>query len=115
MPKVQETTSITVDDVVFAVDKMSDNVKQMVVFMDEWRQTDTDLVVEMTMVKAALRDIQNNIYVAINKEKTDAMEKAKAMVAASAEEQVAPAAADDMPGEDLKEVKTDKKKKNGSK
>jgi hypothetical protein len=79
MPQVQATTTITVDGAVFSVEKMSPQIKQLVMFMDEWRQKDVDLSIDVAMVKAALRDIQNNIYVAINKEKEEAMAKAKAM------------------------------------
>jgi hypothetical protein len=98
MPKVQETTTITVDNAVFAVEKMSPSLKQMVMFMDEWRQKDVDLSVELAMVKAALRDIQNNIYVAIKKEREDALAKAKAMgLIADPVEAPAPEAANDAP------------------
>lgn len=79
MPKIQPTTTITVDNTAFAVDKMSPALQQMIVFMDEWRQKDVDLTVDISMVKAALRDIQNNIYVTINKEREEALAKAKAL------------------------------------
>ena len=95
MPKVQETTTITVDNAVFAVEKMSPSLKQMVMFMDEWRQKDVDLSVELAMVKAALRDIQNNIYVAIKKEREEALAKAKAM--GIVPDAPAPEAANDAP------------------
>lgn len=95
MPKVQQTTTITVDNTAFAVDKMSPNLQQMIVFMDEWRQKDVDLTVEISMVKAALRDIQNSIYVAIKKEREDALEKAKALGLIPAD--AAPAAAVEAP------------------
>lgn len=79
MPKVMETKTINVDNVVYAVEKMSPQLQQMITMMDEWRQKDADLTVELTMVKAALRDIQNSIYVTINQEREEAMKKAKAM------------------------------------
>lgn len=79
MAKVTNTASITIDDSVFAVDKMSTQVQQMVAMMDEWRQRDADLVVEHAMVKSALRDIQNSIYTLVMKEKAEAMQKAEAM------------------------------------
>lgn len=75
MPKVQPTTTITIDGAVFAVDSMSNNVKEMIALMDEWRQRDADLVTEIAMVRGALRDIQNNIYVAINKQREEAAQK----------------------------------------
>lgn len=79
MAKVTNTASITIDDSVFAVEKMSPQIQQMVAMMDEWRQRDADLVVEHAMVKSALRDIQNSIYATIMKEREETAQKAEAM------------------------------------
>lgn len=79
MPQVQATTTITVDEQVFAVDKMSAKIQQMIAMMDEWRQEEADLTVKLTMVRSALRDIQNNIYNTLQAEKAEAAEKARAM------------------------------------
>lgn len=75
--KAQQTTSLTIDDAVFAVDKMNPAIQQMVAFMDVWRQQEIDLKIELAKTTAALRDIQNNIYVAVKKEREDAMKKAR--------------------------------------
>ena len=72
MPKGQATTTITVDGTVFAVESMKDEVKNLVHLMDEWRQRDADLLSDITMVRSALRDVQNNIYVAIKKQMEEA-------------------------------------------
>lgn len=77
MPKVQETKTLTIDGVTFAVDKMSPQLQQLVVMMDDWRQREADLMSENTMVKAALRGVQNDIYAIVTKERQAAMEKAQ--------------------------------------
>ncbi len=68
MAKVQETTSVTIDDKTFQVADLSDNVKQMIGLMDEWRQEDADLTNKVLMVRAAIRDIQNTLLTTIKQE-----------------------------------------------
>lgn len=76
---VQKTLTITVDDGVYTVEKMSSHIKETVVLMDAWRQREVDASVELSMVRAALRDIQNQLLVMIRKEREEAMAKAQAM------------------------------------
>ena len=71
MAKVQETTSVTIDETTIQVANLSDNVKQMIVLMDEWRQEDADLTNKVLMVRAAIRDIQNTLLTAIKAEVTE--------------------------------------------
>jgi peptidoglycan hydrolase CwlO-like protein len=91
MPKVQPSTTITVDNAVYAVEALHPQIKNMVAMMDEWRQEDVDLSVKLAMVKAALRDIQNNIYIAMNKQREETLAKAAAL--AKKPEAVTPPAA----------------------
>lgn len=68
MPKIQETLTVTFDDNTYTVADMSDNVKQMIALMDEWRQRDADLTSEVLMVRAAVRDVQNTLLATIREE-----------------------------------------------
>lgn len=68
MPKVQPTQTINVDGIPYVVDKLSPQLKQAITMMDEWRQEEVDMTGKLTMIKAALRDLQNNIYIMIKKE-----------------------------------------------
>jgi hypothetical protein len=76
---VQKTLTVTVDDALYQVDKMSPQVKDMIALMDEWRQKEVDLNVDLAMVRGALRDVQNQLLVSIRKDREEALERAKAM------------------------------------
>lgn len=65
MPQIQKTITLTHEDKVYDVEHMSDEVKSLVVYIDEWRQKEQDLTGELIMVRAALRDIQNNLITAL--------------------------------------------------
>lgn len=82
MPTMEKTTTITVDDVLFAVEKMDPQVKQMIAYMDEWRQREADVASELLLVRSALRDLQNSIYVALKKQQEDAIAAKAAQVSA---------------------------------
>lgn len=77
MPKVQETKTLNIDNVAYAVEKMSPQLQQLVALMDEWRQEEADLSSKVTMVRSALQNVQNAIYNTINQEREAAMKKAK--------------------------------------
>lgn len=68
MAKIQETVTVSVDEQQYNVADLSDNVKQMIGMMDEWRQKDADLTSEVLMARAAIRDIQNTILAALKEE-----------------------------------------------
>ena len=65
---VQRTTSVTVDDNVYIVEKMNPNLQRLIEIMDDWRQKEADLDLDLTMVKCAIRDIQNQLLLAIRSE-----------------------------------------------
>ena len=68
MIPVTPTTSITIDDKTYEVETMSDEVKQMVQFLDTWRQDEADQASELLKTRAALRDIQNTLLTQINQD-----------------------------------------------
>lgn len=61
MPQVQQTVTISIDDKTFEVASMTQEVKDIVTYMDEWRQKEADLASELLMVRAAIHDIQNTL------------------------------------------------------
>lgn len=76
---VQPTTSITLGDAVFEVERMSNEIKQMVAYFDAWRQKEVDLQSDILQVRGALQNLQNQLVAAIQKEREDAVKKAEAL------------------------------------
>lgn len=72
MPQVPQTTTITIDDEQFAVEYLSQEVQQMVQYLDEWRQDEADQVGQLLKTRAALRDIQNSLLQQIQQDKAAA-------------------------------------------
>jgi cell division protein ZapA (FtsZ GTPase activity inhibitor) len=80
MQQVQPTLTITIDNQSFEVATMSEQVRQMITYMDDWRQKESDLSSELLMSRSALRDIQNTLLTTIRQEQ----EAAAAAVAVDA-------------------------------
>ena len=76
MPQVQPTTTITIDDATFEVASMSDDVKQLVVYLDEWRQDEADQISALLKTRAARHDVQNTLLQTIQQEAQEAQEAA---------------------------------------
>ena len=68
MQQVQPTLTITIDNQSFEVATMSEQVRQMITYMDDWRQKESDLSSELLMSRSALRDIQNTLLTTIRQE-----------------------------------------------
>lgn len=77
--KIQQTTTVNVDETVFQVDKMSAEVQQMIAYFDDWRQKEADATSELLMIRAALKDIQATLLETIQKERAEALKKAEAL------------------------------------
>jgi RNA-binding protein YhbY len=84
--KVEEITIINVDDVPYAVSDMSDGVKSLVGFYNEWRQKESDLKGDILLVQAGQRDLSREIITMIRREKEDAEAVKLAEDKANAEE-----------------------------
>lgn len=78
MPKIQNTLTLTIDEQAYAVDKMSPQVQQLIAMFDEWRQKEVDAQGDLLLVRAALRDIQRELYDLVTKERAEAMKRAEA-------------------------------------
>ena len=70
--EIQKTLTITIDDAVYDVADTSEEVQQMIVYLDEWRQNEADEAAGLLKTRAALREIQNMILAQIQKEAEEA-------------------------------------------
>ena len=61
MIPIPQTTTITYENSVFEVAKMSAELQNAVAYFDDWRQREQELTSDLTMVKAALNDLRNSI------------------------------------------------------
>lgn len=86
---VQQTLTITIDDEIYQLADLSDEVKQMVVYLDDWRQHEADQTSELLKTRAALRDIQNMILNQIQKDNAEAVKEANAQSEEVPSEEVA--------------------------
>lgn len=61
MIQIEKTQTIQVDDVLLDVANCSDQIKQLVVYLDDWRQKEVDLTSELLLVRAGLNDLRNSM------------------------------------------------------
>jgi cell division protein ZapA (FtsZ GTPase activity inhibitor) len=66
--QVQPTLTVTIDDKSFEVATASEQVRQMIAYMDDWRQKEADLSSELLMARSAIRDVQNTLLTTIRQE-----------------------------------------------
>ena len=69
MSKIQNTLTITIDDATYDVDQTSAEIKNLVMYMDEWRQTEADLTSDLLRTRAAIQHIQNELLAALTAER----------------------------------------------
>ena len=72
MAKVEDIKVLNVDGVPYAVDGMSDAVKNMVDLYNEWNRKEADAARDLLMVQAAKNDLSRQIIVQVRKEKEEA-------------------------------------------
>lgn len=77
--QIQKTISITADDFLYEVEKMSQPIKDMVAMLDEFRQQEMDAHVLLTMARGAIRDVQSQLLLAIRKEREEVEQRAAAL------------------------------------
>lgn len=85
MPKVEDIKVLNIDGVPYAVDGMSDDVKNMVAIFNEWAQDEADARNRLTQIAAAKNDLSRQIILQVRKEKEEE-EAAAAETEAPAEE-----------------------------
>lgn len=80
MPQVQQTLTITIDNTVYEVANMSQEVQSAVMYLDEWRQKEADVTSELLMVRSAINDVQNTLLKLIQGEQQEAAQPAEPVV-----------------------------------
>ena len=79
MTPVQPTLTIAIDQAVYEVAKMSQQVQQMVAYLDDWRQKEVDLSSELLLTRSGIREMQNQLLTGIQQERAEAQKKAEAL------------------------------------
>ena len=77
--QVQKTVSITADEILYDVEKMSQPIKDMITMLDEFRQQEMDAHVTLTMARGAIRDVQNQLLATIRQEREEVEARAAAL------------------------------------
>jgi hypothetical protein len=72
MPKVEDIKVLNIDGTPYAVDGMSDEVKQMVAVFNEWQQDEADARNRLMQLQAAKNDLSRQIILQVRKEKEEA-------------------------------------------
>ena len=76
MPQVEDIKVLNIDEVPYAVDSMSDEVKQLVTVYNEWNQDLANAQKDFAQIRAAVQSLSNQIITQVRNEK--AQEAAKA-------------------------------------
>lgn len=87
MPQVEDIKVLNIDEVPYAVDSMSDEVKQLVGVYNEWNQDLANAQKDFAQLRAAVQSLSNQIITQVRTEK--AQEAAKAAEAKAASETAA--------------------------
>lgn len=72
MPQVEDIKVLNIDNVPYAVDGMSDEVKAMVDVFNGWSRKEAEALDELTLVRAAKNDLSRQIILQVRKEKEEA-------------------------------------------
>lgn len=69
MAKVEDVKVLNIDGTPYAVDSMSDQVKQLVAIYNEWNQDEADARNRLMQVSAAKNDLSRQIIMQVRQEK----------------------------------------------
>jgi len=72
MPKTEDIKVLNVDDVPYAVDSMSTEVKELVEVYNEWNQDLADAQKQFSQLRAAVESLSRQIVQTVRQEKLDA-------------------------------------------
>lgn len=87
MPKVEDIKVLNIDNVPYAVDQMSDQVKQLVEIYNDWNRTEADARNHLMMVTAAKNDLSRQIIQQVRTEKEEAEKASEAAEAPTTTEE----------------------------
>ena len=102
MQKIEPITIINVDDVPYAVSDMSDAVKSLVEFYNDWRIEEAEIKADLLKLQSAQRDLSREIITTIRREKEQ-----KEMEEAAIREAQEKEAANEIEAESTPEANTD--------
>lgn len=97
MPQVEDIKVLNIDEVPYAVDSMSDEVKQLVEVYNEWNQDLANAQKDFAQIRAAVQSLSNQIITQVRNEK--AQEAAKAEQAKAEAEKASEPAVTEVPAE----------------
>lgn len=80
---ITPTTTIVIDDTTYQVEGMSDEIKHLVSYYDEWRQKEAEATRTLVLYQAALGQVQQQIATMIENERNKKTEEANAAVEAA--------------------------------
>lgn len=83
MKKVEDIKILNIDDVPYAVDAMSDAVKEMVDLFNDWNKKEVEARSHLLMVMSAKTDMSNKIVQQVRKEQAEAKAAAEAKAVAA--------------------------------
>lgn len=75
--KVDEIKVVKVDEVTYPVETLSDNAKTLVSLLNEWRDQEAAAQSSLAMVRAAIRDLTNELIGVIRSDVDAASGKAE--------------------------------------
>ena len=76
--KVEDVKVLNIDDVPYAVDAMSDEVRAMVDTFNDWNRREATIVDDLALVRAAKNNLSMSIIQQVRNEKAAAEEAASA-------------------------------------
>jgi F0F1-type ATP synthase membrane subunit b/b' len=86
MPQVEDIKVLNIDNVPYAVDSMSDEVKQLVAVYNEWNQDLANAQKDFAQIRAAVQSLSNQIITQVRTEKAQEAEEAEKAAAEEAGE-----------------------------
>lgn len=61
MPKVEEIKVVNVDNETYSVDELPEDIRNLVEFYNEWRESEANLRSELMKTQAAMRDLSREM------------------------------------------------------
>lgn len=81
MLKIEETTKLIVDGKNVYIDDLSDAVKQLIAYYDDWRQRELEARSNFIMVQSAVQTLSQQIAAQMKKEDEEGLEAAESEAA----------------------------------
>jgi hypothetical protein len=79
MITIQPTETITIDDKTYAVAEQSDEIRQMVQYLDDWREQEAAEVSALLKTRSALKELQQSLLLQFQVEAQPAEDSGEAV------------------------------------